>query len=170
VQSWLDIPSGMKRINPQSVRRVLFDLLVNEYGADAVQLERHISEVFERMPQKDRRRYHVPMKAEWIYQATRDGKKIEYGHLELLSRTLGIPTALLLLYTRVLSDLESDENTRADKSLRVLYAFRSSTDALIEAVEAMRSGDEDSKSGLSFNNFVNIRQTYLNKFDGELFV
>lgn len=168
VAKWWPIADGKRRDNPQSIRRFLFDLIVHDYCKDAAQLETAIAKAIDRIPPNEKRHYHQKINKEWLYQATLGKKIIGYDHIEILARTTGIPTGLILTYTRMSSEFQSEEKTKADKSLRILYALRHAVDRLIAIIETHRAAPDVANMRLTFDDFAAMRSAYSEKFDNVL--
>ena len=170
VAKWRSIPDGKQRDNPQSIRRFLFDLIVHDHGNATASLEAAIAAMIDKIPQNEKRHYHQKIKKEWLYQASLGNKVISYGHIEILARTMGVPTALILTYTRMYSEFQSSEKTKADKSVRILYALRNALDRMIGIIEGHRGQGVTSDTQVTVEDFVSMRRAYAEKFDETLFI
>ena len=166
---WKSIANGMERKNPDSIRKFFFDVIEHNYAKDAVPFAAAIDATISRIPQSEQRLYHYPRTAEWLYLATRNDKHIHYGDIEIAARTMGLPTALVLTYTRIYSEFQSDEKTKAQKSLRLLNAFKASLEKMISQVENYGVSPNVAKARFTFADFDILRETYHSAFDMPLF-
>ena len=167
IETWLPIDDGRERDNPESVRRFVFDVIAGEFGKDAIPLAHAAQETIASITPSEKRAYHRVRNADWYYKATRDENHIEYGDLEVLARILDIPTALILLYTRIYSEFQSSERIKADKSLKILEAMRAAVDQAIAIVDGYRNTSDSSTSRLTYSDFAEIRRAYAEVY-GEL--
>jgi hypothetical protein len=165
IDKWLPIEKGSSRDNPDSVRRFLFDLICESFERDTVPLAEAAEKVIADLSPGDRRRYHRRRDAEWYYQATRNKKIIHYGDLEVLARMLGVPTALIMLYTRLYSEFQVDGRYKADKARLVLEALRPALEKALEIVSDHAKSDDPAKSQLTFADFEKIRRAYIEERD-----
>ncbi|UVO53061.1 hypothetical protein [Sphingomonas sp. SUN039] len=166
---WKPITKGMERKNPDSIRKFFFDVIAHDYGKDTVPFADAIQWAISRITPNEQRLYHYPRTAEWLYLATRNEKHIHYGDIEIAARSMGLPTALILTYTRIFSEFQSDEKTKAMKSLRLLEAFKASIEALIAIVSAHAASPTVGDTRLSFEDFDAMRKAYRTAFDLPLF-
>lgn len=166
---WLPIAKGADRKNPDSIRRFLFDLITHDHGKDAAPLAAKINATKARIPENQLRRYHSVVNAEWLYQATRNNKYIHYGHLEVVARSIGVPTALLLAYTRIYSEQQSGETTKIHKSLRILHGLKAAIEKLILILQENSGNEGASTRPLTFSDFQNMRDAYQAEADLPLF-
>jgi hypothetical protein len=97
---FLDVPND-ERMNPQSIRRMIFEYIVRCHGRDcevaAEQLELH------RVKHKGRR-YKSGITKNSLYKLTRDEHPIKYFLLEAIAIERRVPVSLLLFYTRLNAD------------------------------------------------------------------
>lgn len=88
----------LKRSNPQSLRKALYEITKRKLGED---LSKVSVELKRALRTRQGRTLHNAYSDEVLYRILRDDTHIKYYHLEGYARKLGIPVSLLLLYSRL---------------------------------------------------------------------
>lgn len=161
VESFNPITNGSTRKNPASIRRLLHDLIYHDFDRDAVKLADRLLKIVSGISEADRRDYHHGITSEKLYKATLDKSKLAYGHLEILARHFDIPTALMLLYTRIYSEFESSKMHTVGRSLSILEAFEGAIDEFRNILQTKR---EEDAPHLNYKDFSRVRDAYLEYF------
>jgi hypothetical protein len=91
-------------------------------------------------------RYGIEKITESIFEATEDGNHaVEYYHMEAYAREIGVPSSLILLFSRLQADLT--QNPSSSTALKVLKSLRA---AIIYCEsEVDRSGTFDLRAAVS---------------------
>lgn len=158
--------AAQQRRNSQSIRRMLYDIIERRFGRSVDKASSHLSAALTSI--RDHRGYHRGMTAESLYRTSRDDYFMTYSQLDAMAQIHRVPLSVLLLFTRVRSEMETPERRRAGEAQRIISAFREALNHLDElAMEANRS-DEDIYQMLDYGAFEAFVEVYLDKFDETL--
>lgn len=102
------------RLNPQSIRRAIYDLLLRYFDGNLLAAAERLNEL-----RKDhkKRTYKTAITQEGLYAAVMDDVPIKYLLLEAIAIERGIPVSLLLFYTRLISDQTEQDSILKNDAL-----------------------------------------------------
>ncbi|MBT9293109.1 hypothetical protein [Prosthecodimorpha staleyi] len=107
-----------KRLNPQSLRNVIYEIIKSRYDGYLEDASIDIDAARDSTVQKRRKTLineHV------LYRITNDITSIRYAHLEGIALALNVPLSLILLYSRIISNQKNDKN---HENKRIINAFK----------------------------------------------
>jgi len=115
---FIQVQNPTNRLNPQSLRKALYDLTKQLFGTDlsaaAVSLKNALRTRFGR-------NLRVGISDEILYNIIcGDKTHLKYAHLEAYARYMGIPVSLILFYSRLFAN-QQDQTPR--ENLVMLNAF-----------------------------------------------
>ena len=104
-----------KSRNPQVIRDLIRDIINEDFNGDVAVAAVKISERGLRMLSK--KRDYKGITPSILYSIMRDDSHIKFSHLEIIAGYIGVPTGVLLIYTRCRSaervgDLDDVEHIR----------------------------------------------------------
>jgi hypothetical protein len=108
-----------QRLNPQTIRRMIHDIVVNEFENN---LQLAAAELVKGRREYKNRNYKSGISGEGLYQLITDRHWIRYHQLEAFAIQRGVPISLLLFYTRLVADQGESEGRQ--KVQRLLRGFR----------------------------------------------
>jgi len=108
------------------------------------------------------------MTVESIYRTSIDYHFFNYSQLDALAQVHNIPLSLLLIFTRVRSEMENVDRRRTNEAQRIVVAFRSAIDHLDGLVTRGSKNEDDIYEILNYEVFKEFIAIYLNKFDETL--
>jgi hypothetical protein len=107
----------LARNNPQSLRRVLYDLTTKKFDHN---LKVTASELKAALRTRHGRTLHSTLSKESLFNILSDRTHIKYYHLEAYARKLGIPVSLIVLYSRLTAN-QQDRTPQLNEAM--LNAF-----------------------------------------------
>jgi hypothetical protein len=128
---FLPVPNE-KRMNPQSIRHMIFEYIVRCHGRDCDAAARELEL---RRFQHKKRKYKSGITKNSLYKITRDEHQIRYLLLEAIAIERKVPVSLLLFYTRLCAD-----QTEADSEIKLNNLIRGLTFALQDAEVKVKRG------------------------------
>jgi hypothetical protein len=157
-----------KRQNPNSIRRLFFQFIDQEFDKDCRPAAAALSST--ERPNGVTRSYQRGLSEESLYNFTRDRRSIDYATLDAFARYHNVPLSLVLLFTRIHSELE-DENRRIEShASRTIAGLRQALNKLEEAV-IHSDPDKPVHEQLNYGFFQSLSEEYLeiyNDFQGML--
>ena len=119
------------RKNPLALRQLIFDVITEDHAGDISEAAKALHK---KVPNKERRKYHY-LSDNMLLKILRDENHLKYAHLEMVARGQDIPTGLLLLFSRLRSEVAKTNRGGAARALR-------ECEALIRALESIRESLE----------------------------
>jgi hypothetical protein len=119
---FLPVPNG-ERLNPQSIRQMIFDYIVRHHAGDCDAAARELQA---RRYKYKGRKYRTGISKHTLYKITRDRHRILYLLLEAIAIERRVPVSLLLFYTRLRADqVESNSEEKVNVLIQGLtYALQ----------------------------------------------
>lgn len=156
------------RLNPQVFRALLHELVTERFGRDVILAAETINAA--RPPAGRKGHFRSEFRAETLYDLINDRARIKYYQLEAVAHLYRIPVSMLLLFTRVRSELEDprDGFARAIDLLKGSRAFINSLERLLEQRrdEAGRGErSEDTANILNFSAFEELAKVFISDFE-----
>lgn len=164
VRTFKQVPD-LERRNPASIRRFLFDLVVQEFDRSCQTASETLSGALHAAPQH--RKHRRGFSAEAVYRVARDLQTVSFNQIDGMALHYGVPMALILLFTRVRSELDESESHAAQSALRVIGAFRSALDRLEEEVRALPVPLREVHTTFDHECFMSVREKYLDAYREE---
>jgi hypothetical protein len=163
-----------KRTNPESLRRMLFDIVFYDFDRSC----RDASEAFAALLQQapERRYFRAKGKGrgisdEAIYTVTRDLHSLTYAQLDAMALHNKLPLGLILLYSRVRSDIAAQAGN-TQEAIDIIAAAKTFLTELEKVILHKKGQKIDAYQLLDHANFVNLRNIYLEeirRLSGTLF-
>lgn len=109
--------------NPNSIRRLFFDLVDQEFRGNQKFAAYSLTKFADTQLEGDTTNYRrLPITREILNRINQDAVYIQYWHLELIARYLKLPLGIILLFTRMQSNVDKKdgdlENQRISRFLR----------------------------------------------------
>jgi len=145
-----------ERLNPEVIRAFLHELVTIRFGRDVTAAAQAIDAARPKPGRKGH--YRSDFRAETLYDLIQDRARIKYYHLEAVSHFYNMPVSVLLLFTRLRSELEDSREGLA-KARDIIRATRRFLDRVEDAVASAEKGDLStlrSNSILSFDLFEQL--------------
>lgn len=124
------------RKNPLALRQLVFDIIFEDHDSN---ISKAAEALHKKIPENERRKYHY-LSDNILLKILRDEIHLKYPHLEMVARSLDIPTGLLLLFSRLRSEVAKTNRGGARRALR-------ECEALIRALESIRDSLEHRAPG-----------------------
>lgn len=105
------------RLNPESIRKLIYDFCMHECGGD---LDKSAKILRESIKKSKNRTLNMTFTADSLYEILRDRTHIKYGHLDALAKYYNVPVSFLLIYTRLYAD---QEDNKYDDSIQMLEGY-----------------------------------------------
>ena len=155
IDKFLEVPA-VKRRNPKSVRRLLFQFIEEAFDKDCVPAAAALSKA----PRGSlSRSYQMSFSGEVLYNLTRDEKSASYTVLDAFARYHGVPLSLVLIFTRIHSELDDPNRRFEGHHLSTISALKAALAAIEEA--AINSDpDPDAHRQFDYALFKRIQETY----------
>lgn len=155
IDKFLEVPA-VKRRNPNSVRRLLFQFIEQVFNKDCVPAAAALSTA----PRGSlSRSYQMSFSGEVLYNLTRDDKSVSYTVLDAFARYHGIPLSLVLIFTRIHSEIDDPARRSEGHHLSTIAALKAALDAIEES--AINSDPEaDAHRQFDYALFKRIQETY----------
>jgi hypothetical protein len=155
-----------QRYNSTSIRRLLFDVICEHFS-------RNLAEAADRfrklLAEHQTRRRFKPRGAgltEWsLYRVTRDEKPITFSQLDAVSQHLSLPQSVMLLFTRVRSEIELAEGHNTQEALRVVTSVKAAVQRLEKILQSAGGEMPEVYKQLSHSEFEEVRQAYLSQYE-----
>ena len=162
-------PSKEARRNYTSLRRMFFDLIVQEFEKSARAAASGLSDTL-RAPQ-NQRAHRRGFSGEALYQRVIDRYTVTFNQVDAMALHYRLPMAAILLFSRVRSEVEHGGVFGKERARRLLRAFRESVLALEAAIEAgfpkthRELARYDVYEHLDYEAFLEFRSTFLDRWD-----
>lgn len=162
IGKFLEVPAE-KRRNPNSVRRLLFQFIERVFNKNCVPAADALSKA-PRVPGLARY-YQRSFSGEVLYNLTRDDKSVSYTVLDAFARYHGVPLSLVLIFTRIHSEIDDPARRSKGHHLSTISALKA---ALAAIEEAAINSDPQTEAHRQFDYalFKQIQETYQDH-DGE---
>jgi hypothetical protein len=153
-----------ERNNSNSIRRLLFDVVWQDFERSTMAAAQRFKQILHEAKDARKFRLHGKGLSGWsVYRVTRDAQSITYTQLDAMAQHLDIPMSLLLLFTRVRSEVELADGHDPHGARSVLTAMRSAIDKLESLLHQGDGQIEDVYKHLSHEQFNEVRRVYLAK-------
>jgi hypothetical protein len=154
------------RNNSNSIRRLLFDVIWHHFNRSTTAAAHHFREVLR--DSKHRRKFRTSGRglSEWpLYRVTRDDQPIAFTQLDAIAQHLNVPLAVILLFTRIRSEIEMADGHDVREAGRVLTSTKAAINRLEEILNSWNGPIENVYDHLSHKEFEEVRRAYINCFD-----
>ncbi len=153
-----------ERKNSQSVRRLLFDLISQEFGKSSTKAANSLSATLKSRRPRDRRAFRRGFSGESLYKVAIDRQTISFTQLDAIALHYKVPLALVLLFTRLRSEVELADSHHTGEAMRILNALRAAIQEL-EKLLLEGPGERDVYEHLNHRAFEETVGAYLDAFD-----
>ncbi|TRL37581.1 hypothetical protein FM996_02135 [Methylosinus sporium] len=157
------VEDDKERKNPQSLRRVLYDILMSEpYNGD---LEIAAQDLRKAAKIRKNRDLKTKISQNILYDIANDRIHIKYGHLDAFAQKMFIPAGLLLVYSRIIANQSSGKRGETLKIIKAMIIILSDIDKTLHNNPDYEFGHADLKKWAGiFNDVVNDGQIDLDFF------
>lgn len=159
-----DVPP-QQRNNSNSIRRLLFDVVVRDFGGSTTAAATRFRRLLH--DSQDRRKYRMHGKglSEWtLKRVALDDTPVNFNQLDALAHHLEMPVGLVLLFTRVRSEVEGDRGD-IHEAKKILVAARSALNRLEKLLGSGEAPLPNVYESLSHEQFESVRKAYLDKLE-----
>jgi hypothetical protein len=104
-----------KKFNPNSLRQTLHEIVEKNFGGNRQLASKELSKVLSRGGGSRYRQKSIS--ARLIENIISDESYIKYWHLEVFSEYIGLPTSVLLIFSRMKANASSSKNSTDSKRL-----------------------------------------------------
>jgi len=113
------ISNADEKLNPNVIRRLLFDIVHEMFGGNLLKMARTIKS-------RGYLRYRKQNLAErtltdHIKKLLDDEKRFEYWHIEIMANLIGVPAGVILIYTRIQSDYDKNDFSHPVEMTKFLH-------------------------------------------------
>lgn len=163
IKHFVEVDNPEKRRNSQSIRRLLFDTIYHEFDRSCHIASERLKPLLK--GSRDRRGYHRNMSADSIYKVSRDTQFASYTHIDAIAQFHKVPMSVILLFTRIRSELESPERRKSQEAMRIINAFQKALAVLeIHTAKAAKS-ESDVYTLIDYDVFREFTEAYLETFN-----
>jgi hypothetical protein len=152
-----------ERRNPASLRRLIFDLIYNAYGRSSTHAAETLSALLRQA--KGKHAFRRSFGGESLYKVVIDRQTVSYRQLDAMALHYKMPLGLLLLFSRIRSEVEAADDHHIGEARRILSAVRA---ALVELETRLPqlNPDDEVFDQLDHQAFIAFREAYVKEYDG----
>jgi hypothetical protein len=132
------------RLNYTSLRRMFFDLIVQEFESSCRDAARGLSGTL--AAPANRRAHRRSFGGESLYQRVIDRCTVTFNQVDALALHHQLPMAAILLFSRIRSELEHGREYGSDRALKILNAFKEAMLVLEDLVQEADVARRESRS------------------------
>lgn len=147
-----------ERLNPASIRRLLFQAVRESFDRSCDRAAREISTALGAAD--DNRKHRRSISADSVYKVIRDIHTVSYNQLDGLALHHGVPMALILLFTRLSSEIDHSDGQSRSSALTVIEAFRDALDLLEGQLRTPLNRRPGGELHLNYADFLSVCRAY----------
>jgi hypothetical protein len=141
------VPNKRERKNPQSLRRILYDIIAIDFLGSCTDAAKELSDCLTGAEQF--RKHRTLFTGESLYRVARDEQPISFNQLDAMSLYYKVPMSLILLFSRLRSEIEDSTGHSNKSALEVIECMKSAL-AIIERI--VRDAPSDLKNAYDYMN------------------
>jgi hypothetical protein len=166
IKHFVEVENPEKRRNSQSIRRLLFDTIYHEFDRSCHIASEKLKPLLK--VARDRRGYHRNMSADSIYKVSRDIQFASYTHIDAIAQFHKVPMSVILLFTRIRSELESPDRRKSQEAMRIINAFQKALSVLETHTAKAGKSDDDVYTLIDYSVFQEFAEAYRETFNATM--
>lgn len=150
-----------ERNNSKSIRRLLFDVIWHDFQQSTLIASARFRSILK--GNKDPRKFRTHgrgLSADSIYKVTRDTQPVTFSQLDAIAQHLGMPLGLVLLFTRIRSEIELAEGHQVKEALNLIASCKAALTELEKTLLTHGSRIDDAYEALSHAQFEALHEAY----------
>ncbi|KRB80935.1 hypothetical protein ASE00_18175 [Sphingomonas sp. Root710] len=152
------IDKAIERLNPESIRRLFYDTIHQQFGGNVRKAVTEFADILKRSENFLKfRRHKIGISEDSLYKLTKDKQLVSYTQLDALAQHHKVPLGLLLIFTRLRSEISSGDGDH-ERLVKMTGGLKAAITMMESRIRA--AGREGSTIAMDHDAFIDFVEAY----------